>query len=78
MSFDTSIENIILELNETKKIDNILHIGACLGEEITFYQRLNPKKIYWRLSIASNFINQIIMQIIVCDYIIIYSCLKSI
>jgi hypothetical protein len=38
MSFDTSIENIILELNETKKIDNILHIGACLGEEITFYQ----------------------------------------
>ena len=47
MSFDTSIENIILELNETKKIDNILHIGACLGEEITFYQRLNPKKVYW-------------------------------
>ena len=47
MSFDTSIENIILELNETKKIDNILHIGACLGEEITFYQRLHPKKVYW-------------------------------
>jgi FkbM family methyltransferase len=47
MSFDTSIENIILELNETKKIDNILHIGACLGEEIIFYQRLNPKKVYW-------------------------------
>ena len=47
MSFDTSIENIILELNETKKIDNILHIGACLGEEISFYQRLQPKKIYW-------------------------------
>ena len=47
MSFDPSIENIILELNRTKKIDNILHIGACLGEEISFYQRLNPKKIYW-------------------------------
>lgn len=47
MSFDTSIENIILELNETKKINNILHIGACLGEEISFYQRLQPKKIYW-------------------------------
>jgi len=47
MSFDTSIENIILELNETKKIDNILHIGACLGEEISFYQRLQPKNIYW-------------------------------
>ena len=47
MSFDTSIENIILKLNETKKIDNILHIGACLGEEIIFYQRLKPKKVYW-------------------------------
>jgi FkbM family methyltransferase len=47
MSFDTSIENIILKLNETKKIDNILHIGACLGEEISFYKRLQPKKIYW-------------------------------
>lgn len=47
MSFDPSIENIILKLNETKKINNILHIGACLGEEITFYQRLNPKKVYW-------------------------------
>jgi FkbM family methyltransferase len=47
MSFDSSIENIILSLNETNKIDNILHIGACLGEEISFYKRLQPKKIYW-------------------------------
>jgi FkbM family methyltransferase len=47
MSFDSSIETIILELNETKKIENILHIGACLGEEIYFYQQLEPKKIYW-------------------------------
>jgi FkbM family methyltransferase len=47
MSFDTSIENIILELNQTKKINNILHIGACLGEEVIFYQRLHPKKVYW-------------------------------
>jgi FkbM family methyltransferase len=47
MSFDSSIENIILEINQTKKIDNILHIGACLGEEVTFYNRLNPKKVYW-------------------------------
>lgn len=47
MSFDSSIENIILEQNLKTKIDNILHIGACLGEEISFYQRLNPKKIYW-------------------------------
>ena len=47
MSFDSSIENIISEINQTKKIDNILHIGACLGEEVTFYQTLNPKKVYW-------------------------------
>jgi FkbM family methyltransferase len=47
MSFDSSIENIIFSLNETNKIDNILHIGACLGEEISFYQQLKPKKIYW-------------------------------
>lgn len=47
MSFDASIENIILELNQTQKIDNILHIGACLGEEVIFYQRLHPKKVYW-------------------------------
>ena len=47
MSFDTSIENIILNLNETDKIENILHIGACLGEEISFYKELQPKKIYW-------------------------------
>jgi len=47
MSFDSSIENIILNLNETDKIDNILHIGACLGEEISFYKQLQPKKIYW-------------------------------
>lgn len=47
MSFDTSIENIILRENSDKKIDNILHIGACLGEELSFYRKLNPKKIYW-------------------------------
>lgn len=47
MAFDSSIENIILEKNLNKKIDNILHIGACLGEELSFYKRLNPKKIYW-------------------------------
>jgi FkbM family methyltransferase len=47
MSFDSSIENIILEINQTKKIDNILHIGACLGEEVSFYRMLNPKKVYW-------------------------------
>jgi FkbM family methyltransferase len=47
MAFDSSIENIILAENSNKKIDNILHIGACLGEELSFYKRLNPKKIYW-------------------------------
>ena len=47
MSFDGSIENLILEENSKKKIDNILHIGACLGEEIDFYKKLEPKKIYW-------------------------------
>lgn len=47
MSFDSSIENLIFEENSKKKINNILHIGACLGEEISFYQRLNPEKIYW-------------------------------
>lgn len=47
MAFDSSIEDIILKENLNKKIDNILHIGACLGEELSFYKRLNPKKIYW-------------------------------
>lgn len=47
MSFDPSIENIIRKINETSKIDNILHIGACLGEEISFYRTLTPKKVYW-------------------------------
>lgn len=47
MSFDSSIENIILNFNKTDKIENILHIGACLGEEISFYKQLQPKKIYW-------------------------------
>jgi len=47
MAFDSSIENIILTENSNQKINNILHIGACLGEELYFYKRLNPKKIYW-------------------------------
>lgn len=47
MGFDISIEYIISELNKTKKIDNILTIGACLGYEIDFYRKLNPKKVYW-------------------------------
>lgn len=47
MSFDISIEKIIKSYNSETKINNILHIGACLGEEITFYDQLNPKLIYW-------------------------------
>jgi FkbM family methyltransferase len=47
MAFDTSIENLIIEESSKNKINNILHIGACLGEEISFYRRLNPKKVYW-------------------------------
>lgn len=47
MSFDPSIENLISKVNQTYKIDNILHIGACLGEERIFYRTLNPKKVYW-------------------------------
>jgi len=47
MAFDSSIENIIFTENSNQKINNILHIGACLGEELYFYKRLNPKKIYW-------------------------------
>lgn len=47
MSFDSSIENIIKNYNSSSKIDNILHIGACLGEELSFYKQLNPEVIYW-------------------------------
>lgn len=47
MSFDVTIENRIKYYNETIKIQNILHIGACLGEEISFYKELNPKSVYW-------------------------------
>lgn len=47
MSFDTSIEQRILHYAQIKKINNILHIGACLGEEISFYEKLNPTSIYW-------------------------------
>lgn len=47
MSFDPSIENLIKKFNEQIKIRNILHIGACLGEEISFYKELNPTSVYW-------------------------------
>ena len=47
MSFDISIERIIADYSSKSKIDNIIHIGACLGEEIDFYKTLNPKLVYW-------------------------------
>ena len=28
-------------------IKNILHIGACLGEEVSFYEQFNPNVVYW-------------------------------
>ena len=47
MSFHSIVESIIFYRNSKNKINNILHIGACLGEEMSFYKELNPKKIYW-------------------------------
>jgi FkbM family methyltransferase len=47
MSFDSSIENIIKKFNKNSKVRNILHIGACLGEEVSFYEQLNPDSVYW-------------------------------
>ena len=37
----------ILELNKENPIKKILHLGAHLGNEIDFYQQLNPDVIYW-------------------------------
>ena len=47
MSFDKSIEDRIIFYNNTSKIKNILHIGACLGEEVSFYQMINAESVYW-------------------------------
>lgn len=58
MSFDTSIENIIKLYSQKIPIKNILHIGACLGEEIEFYKELNPKLVYW-FEPNPNLINQL-------------------
>jgi FkbM family methyltransferase len=37
----------ILQLNKENPIKRILHLGAHLGNEIEFYQQLNPDVIYW-------------------------------
>lgn len=41
------IHNKILELHSKRPIKTILHIGAHLGNEISFYLKLNPEIIYW-------------------------------
>ena len=47
MSFSTEIEKKIIEIFQDSPPKNILHIGACLGEEMPFYKKLKPEKIYW-------------------------------
>lgn len=47
MAFSSEMEAKIVEIFQNNKVKNILHIGACLGEEKPFYETLNPEKIYW-------------------------------
>lgn len=47
MAFSTDMEAKIAEIFQNSKVKNILHIGACLGEEKPFYETFNPEKIYW-------------------------------
>jgi FkbM family methyltransferase len=47
MAFSTDMEAKIVEIFQNNKVKNILHIGACLGEEKPFYETFNPEKIYW-------------------------------
>jgi len=47
MAFGSDMEEKIVEIFEGRKLKNILHIGACLGEEKTFYDKLNPDRVYW-------------------------------
>jgi len=41
------LEDIIETINSTHKIKNILHLGAHLGGEVDFYNKLNPEQIIW-------------------------------
>lgn len=47
MAFGSDMEERIVGFFKDSTVKNILHIGACLGEEKTFYDTLNPEKIYW-------------------------------
>ena len=47
MAFGPDMEERIVNLFKDSTVKNILHIGACLGEEKTFYDTLNPEKVYW-------------------------------
>ena len=42
-----TVEEKVKQLNEDGKIKNILHLGAHLGHEISFYASLQPETIYW-------------------------------
>ena len=44
MAFSSEMEGKIVEIFQNNKVKNILHIGACLGEEKPFYETLNPEK----------------------------------
>ena len=41
------LERVIESINRNYKIKNILHLGAHLGGEVDFYDKLNPESIYW-------------------------------
>lgn len=47
MAFGPDMEERIVNLFKDSTVKNILHIGACLGEEKSFYDTLNPEKVYW-------------------------------
>lgn len=47
MAFGSDMEEKIVEVFKGKELKNILHIGACLGEEKSFYDKLNPERVYW-------------------------------
>jgi FkbM family methyltransferase len=47
MAFSSDMESKIVDVFQNNKVKNILHIGACLGEETPFYETLNPEKVYW-------------------------------
>jgi len=47
MAFNYDMEKELTEIFQNSPAKNILHIGACLAEEKSFYQTLIPERIYW-------------------------------